>query len=426
MLSKWIKGLMLVTAMSGLCPATQANTTGTDKPVPIPPAAIKVTPAKLPPADTSPAPVKSNGSLPTKSISAPETIEPLATKHTGLVRIGVVLPMRSTALGAAANAVYSGIQAGQEREPEGVLINVIETDGTALDAATAYAKASAQNDIIIGPLSRTELSAIASGEKILKPTIALAPADVASDAENGLPPKILAIGLSIEQQARQLAIGVSSYKTINKAFVISTSTAWQRRAANAFVAQWRKLGLEAELIDLQINDGYVSANSLVLLKKRLHTENPGLMFVALDAGQTAQLRLGVGTDVAVYGTSQLNHRPPSEGQMFERRNELDGTRLLDIPWQLQPDDPAVMTYPRLVVGADEQYSPDLSRLYALGIDAYRVAREIASNNHNFDLDGVTGKLAINFGEGPARFERTEQPAIYRDGLVVPVLGITQP
>jgi outer membrane PBP1 activator LpoA protein len=356
--------------------------------------------------------------------TAAAATEAATGKRAGKIRIGVMLPMRSSALGAAANAVYSGIQAGQEREPDGVLINVIETDGTAQDAVSGYAKAVAQNDIIIGPLSRTELSAITLGEKILKPTIALAPADVANDADSTLSPKILAIGLSIEQEARQLAIGVSSYKTSNKAFVISTSTAWQRRAANAFAAQWRKLGLEAELIDLQINDGYVSANSLVQLKKRLHTENPGLMFVALDAGQTAQLRLGVGTEVAVYGTSQLNHRPPGQGQMFERRSELDGTRLLDIPWQLQPDDPAVMTYPRLVVGVDEQYSPDLSRLYALGIDAYRVAREVASNNHDFDLDGVTGKLAVNFGDGPAKFERTEQPAIYRDGLVVPVLGIT--
>ena len=407
----WLKWLMLVTALSGLCPATHANTTSADEPIQAATTEAPAAPSSVVPASefapkTSPLP----------------TLETPALKRKGPIRIAIMLPTRSISLGAAAGAVNAGIKAGREREPDGIMTNLIETDGTAQDTLTAYAKASTQNDIIIGPLSRTEVTAILQGEKILKPTIVLAPMDGVIDADRTLPPKMLAMGLSIEQQARQMAIGIMSYKTTGKAFVMSTSTAWQRRAANAFAAQWRKLGMEAELIDLQINDGYVSANSLVQLKKRMQVEHPGLLFVALDAGQTAQLRLGVGTDVAVFGTSQLNHRAPSESQMSERRNELDGARLLDIPWQIQPDHPAVMTYPRLLVGADEQYSPDLSRLYALGIDAYRIAREFASNNMNFNLDGVTGKLAVNFGEGVARFERIEQPAIYRDGLVVPILG----
>jgi outer membrane PBP1 activator LpoA protein len=94
--------------------------------------------------------------------------------------------------------------------------------------------------------------------------------------------------------------------------------------------------------------------------------------------------------------------------------------LLDIPWQLQADHPAVMVYPRLAGNADQKPSADLERLYALGIDAYRVAREIASKRTSFELDGVTGKLKVNFDTEAPVFQRTEQQAVYRRGSVMAV------
>ncbi len=104
----------------------------------------------------------------------------------------------------------------------------------------------------------------------------------------------------------------------------------------------------------------------------------------------------------------------------EPANEMNGTRLVDIPWQLQPDHPAVMVYPHPVVAADQKRSADLERLYALGIDAYRLAREIAAGRTSFVLDGVTGRLAVSFGGGPAGFQRIEPQAVYRDGRVQPL------
>jgi outer membrane PBP1 activator LpoA protein len=97
---------------------------------------------------------------------------------------------------------------------------------------------------------------------------------------------------------------------------------------------------------------------------------------------------------------------------------MDGAHLLDIPWQLDADHPAVMVYPRLVVDADKKRSADIERLYALGIDAYRVAREIAMGNDNFELDGVTGKLSVRFDRTGTHFERIADRAVYRDGAVV--------
>ncbi|HCN89783.1 MAG TPA: hypothetical protein DIT28_11500, partial [Oxalobacteraceae bacterium] len=167
--------------------------------------------------------------------------------------------------------------------------------------------------------------------------------------------------------------------------------------------------------------GYLDPNGLEQLRKRVQNDKPALVFVALDAAQARQLRSAIGNDVALYGTSQLNPLTRPDWAGAEPMPELNGAQLLDIPWQLQPDHPAVMIYPHPVGAADQKHSADLERLYALGIDAYRVAREIAEGHSDFEIDGVTGRLTVSFGAGAARFERFEQPAIYQDGTVVPLM-----
>jgi outer membrane PBP1 activator LpoA protein len=202
--------------------------------------------------------------------------------------------------------------------------------------------------------------------------------------------------------------------------VISTNIPWQRRAASAFAAQWEKQGRELEPIELVSYNGYLGARELVQLKEQLEFDKPGLLFAALDEKQAKQLRIAVGNEIPLYGTSQLNPFSFSDWSTAERSMEMDGIRLLDIPWQLQADHPAVMVYPRLAGNADQKPSADLERLYALGIDAYRVAREIASKRTSFELDGVTGKLKVNFDTEAPVFQRTEQQAVYRRGSVMAV------
>jgi outer membrane PBP1 activator LpoA protein len=87
-----------------------------------------------------------------------------------------------------------------------------------------------------------------------------------------------------------------------------------------------------------------------------------------------------------------------------------------------------MVYPRPLQTEDRKPgAADMERLYALGIDAYRVAREIARHDASrFHLDGVTGRLTVSFGQGEARFERIEQPAVYKNGVPLPVVPSATP
>jgi outer membrane PBP1 activator LpoA protein len=64
----------------------------------------------------------------------------------------------------------------------------------------------------------------------------------------------------------------------------------------------------------------------------------------------------------------------------------------------------------------------MERLYALGIDAYQVARGVAAQRGVFDVDGATGRLKVTIGAGPARFERSASPAVYQDGVPAPLPG----
>jgi len=124
--------------------------------------------------------------------------------------------------------------------------------------------------------------------------------------------------------------------------------------------------------------------------------------------------------VTMYGTSQLNPLALDDWASADRVADLEGVRLLDMPWQLQADHAAVMTYPHLAKKNEQRISPDIERLYALGIDAYRVAANVAIKQTDFTLDGVTGKLTVRFGHGAPYFERVLQPAIYREGMVQPL------
>ncbi|HWJ95778.1 MAG TPA: penicillin-binding protein activator, partial [Telluria sp.] len=142
---------------------------------------------------------------------------------------------------------------------------------------------------------------------------------------------------------------------------------------------------------------------------------PGLILAALDAEELRQVRTALGTTTPCYAASPAN---PGRGKGIQVA-ELDGVRLLDLPWEVQPDHPAVMLYPRWLA---DGHTLEMDRLYALGIDAFRVARQLALQpDAPFELDGVTGQLSGTAGAQPS-FRRLEVPAVYRDGAFETVVA----
>jgi outer membrane PBP1 activator LpoA protein len=377
-------------APGGLCAPPKANTSAGAYPRAAELPAVAPAPAPLPAASVQTMPVESPNAAPAPA--AP-------------IRIGLLLPLRSEALGPPADALRAGFMAAFERERTGFVVNLIETGGEPDDALDAYMAAVKQNDIIVGPLARSAVTAIAASGVVSRPTIALNH----PEGRNAVPPNMLVIGLSIEDQARQVAQWAAAEHPGASAIIVSGTNTWQRRIAAAFAAQWKQAGGSAQLTELPASNGYLNESGIISLKQKIDTEQPGLMFAALDADQARQVRSIVGTELPAYGTSSVNPGPGQASALVD----LDGMRLLDMPWEVQSEHTAVMVYPRFTGSAR---TLDLDRLYALGIDAFRITRQLALKpNTPFKLDGVTGRLSVDFSPTRSRFERIEPGAVYQGG-----------
>lgn len=322
-------------------------------------------------------------------------------------RIALMLPLESQALSQPAEALRAGFMAAFERDRAGVSVDVVPTGDSAQDTLDAYARAAQQHDIVVGPLARSAVAALAGSGAVTKPTIALNH----PQTDGPLPRQMLVVGLSLEEEAHQVADWAAAEHPAGRALVITGPATWQQRLSGAFAARWSQLGRGNTLVELPIADGYVDGNALADLRLRLQTDPPQLMFAALDAVQLRQVRSALGTSLPTYGTASVNPgRDPGVSAP-----ELVGVRILDIPWTVQPDHPSVSVYPRW---SGDTGGFDMQRLYALGIDAFRIARELGQRQTgSFEIDGVTGRLSIDMGGPSARFRRVETGVVYHgDGI----------
>lgn len=363
--------------------------------------------ASPPPAEPGYTPPPASAPVQTNPIElGPSDGRPLASgfNRPG-VRIALLLPLQSDALAQPAEAVRAGFMAGYERDRNGVTVNLIPTGDSSQATLDAYARASEQNDIVVGPLARSAVAALATSGIVNKPTVAL------NHPQTGgpLPRQMLVVGLSLEEEASQVADWAAAEQPGARALVLTGKAAWQQRLSGAFTARWAQLGLNNATVDLPSSDGYVDANALAELRSRMQADPPQLVFAALDAVQLRQVRSAIGTSLPTYGTGSINPGPDPAMSA----PELEGVRILDLPWTVQPDNPLVASYPRW--GGDTG-GYDMKRLYALGIDAFRIARELALRpNASFELDGVTGRLSIDMGAGAPAFRRVETGTVYRSG-----------
>jgi outer membrane PBP1 activator LpoA protein len=367
--------------------------------------------------ESAPAPVPQGAAPAAEPESAPVQTMPIqlpgqesanaaaaAARSGGPVRIALLLPMNSQALGGAAESVRAGFMASVERDGAGVQVDLLATGDGADDALAAYSRAAPSHDVIVGPLSRPAVNALAASGAVSKPTVALNH----PEQRNALPPGMLVAGLSIEDEARQAAEWAAREHPNGRVLILTGNAAWAQRAAAAFEARWSELGHTGQRFGVPSADGRVEPSAIAELKTRLDIDPPELLFAALDVVELRQVRAQTGSAIPCYAGSAGNPgRSPGQGVP-----ELDGLRVVDLPWLVRPDHQAVMLYPRPL---ETDQSLTMNRLYALGIDAFLVARELALHPAGpFGIDGVTGQLTVD-GAGSPRLLRREATAVYRGG-----------
>jgi hypothetical protein len=309
---------------------------------------------------------------PRASVPAAIPLEP------AIAHIGLLVPASSSVFANAAEAVKRGFLTAAKAQGGAPLpIRVYDSSDDRESVLSTYRRALAAGArLVVGPLTRDGVTTLASSGRVAVPTLALNVLDGAYP----LPPNLYVLSLHVEAEARQVAQLAIKEGRLN-AFTITGETPLLRRIRAAFVEEFTGLGGNI----ISEYEFTPDAAGLARMRQASRLATADMVFLALDYPRARAVRPYLGAK-ALYATSQVNPGPVNPLAGFD----LASVRFLDMPWLLQPDHPAVMVYPR----AEFHDALDLQRLYALGIDAYRVGSALLNGQGNLPLDGVTGHLRL--------------------------------
>ena len=306
--------------------------------------------------------------------------------------IALLLPLKSATFGRAAEIVRQGFLAAAGGQPQTLPVRVYECADESKEIIALYQRAIAGGArAVAGPLTRNGVAVLAGYPGITAPTLAL------NFAEGKDTDKLYFFGLSAEMEARQIA-RLAANAGLHNASIVNNGTPLSMRLSQAFADEWKTLGGHVIKEILYKDDFAVLAE--------LPAAEGNMVFLAADAETAHLIRPYLNTTLPVYATSQLFN-----GNADTLTNyDLNDVRFVDMPWLLQPDHPAVMIYPR----ANPPLEPEMERLYALGIDAFRLLQIMLDNRYrtSLPLDGVTGRIRLNAHQ---LFQREAIPAQFWHG-----------
>ncbi len=331
-------------------------------------------------------------SAPAVTVPAPLPVPPVTLAPGAQPHIALLLPLNDPALGQAAKAVQEGFLAADGVQPGALPVRVYACSSEPKEIAALYRQAVANGaQAVVGPLTPSGVAALVS-QPIPVPTLVL------NRVETQAPDKLYSFGLMLENEARQAA-RVASLADLHTAIIVSANNGLSRRVADAFQTEWKKLGGNVAAVIVFKGDTGVFADLPV---------DPGnMVFIAAGADTARKFRPFLNAMLPVYATSQI-----FKGNTHTLINyDLRDVVFFDMPWLLQQDHAVVMRYPRLNPAGDV----DTERLYALGIDSYRLIRALLDNRQQsaMPLDGVTGTITLGTNH---LFEREAVQAEFAEGL----------
>jgi outer membrane PBP1 activator LpoA protein len=315
--------------------------------------------------------------------------------------VALILPTASPTLGRLAETVRQGFAAAAEaagRETYPVIATAIDNEQAALVTSCATAQA-AGAVLIVGGLTRDGAALLAQSACARVPILALNEPPPGTE----LPANVFTLSLSLEQEARQAAL-LAVAEGRHTAVVIHSPSPLSRRVQEAFEREWTRAA--GEVRGRLVFSG--SIEDAPIVRERLAGVNADMVFLALDAPEARAVRPYVSGMLPVYATS-MSINPRAEAIV---NVDLQGVRYVEMPWFIQPDHPAVMIYPQ----PKAALSVEQERLYAFGIDAFRIGMVLLRGDRNAPLDGVTARIQL---EGN-HFARTLNPAEVDGGRVIPL------
>ena len=332
---------------------------------------------------------------PSAPVATPLAGAPPVASNTA-AHIALILPLAAKSFGAVAEAFKQGFVAAATfdgRNAPAFRIYTADNEGDSLESTFRKAVGDGATLIIAG-LTRDGATLLArlGAQQSAPPILALNTPDV------GVPDRYYYVSLSLDYEARQTALFVAT-QGARSAAIIHSNSALAKRIQEGFEKEWIRLG--GSIVARIVFDGDPGAAPRI----RAKLDAADSVFIAAEPDTTRFARPYVPSGMPVYATS-LSFDPYADALA---NIDLDGVRFLDMPWFVQPDHLAVVIYPRPAVGT----AVEQERLYALGVDAWRLALLLQDPNRRSPiLDGVTGRLTLDAGR---QFLRTLTAVEFREG-----------
>jgi hypothetical protein len=300
-----------------------------------------------------------------------------------------MLPRRGR-FAPAGRAVKEGIEAARQADTSGhqPVLSLVDSTSAGRTRAIHADAVKSGADYVLGPLEKEAVDALAAGPALTVPTLALNQTTRDSRAAGNL----FQFALSPENEAAEVAIKAAEMGH-RRALVLYPEGAWGERLASSFRSQWRRLGGTA-LAGQAVYNPTARSYERTVANLVGGADADVLFLVAtndLARRLYPQIRLA-SSPLTVIGTSHVY-----SGAFDPARDPvLAGLYFVDIPWMLDSGGDGPLSRRRLTSSSFEVANP-LARLYAMGIDAYRLAPRLPAlaKSPGAFYPGQTGGLSID-------------------------------
>lgn len=334
-------------------------------------------------------------------------------------RIALLLP-DSPEFASASTSVREGFfaayaDASRTHAPRAE-VRVYGSDGTAAGAVKAYQQAVSDGaELVVGPLTRAAVTAVATQASLPVPVLAL------NHADDNTPPSasVTEFGLLPETEGAQAADHLIE-RGLHSAYVIVSAQDFAQRAAAAFKAELVARGGQV-VTQASLAVGAINFTQTIAGMNIPATQPDAAIFISMRPEQARlllpQLRVAHIT-LPVFGTSHIYGGTDDAGD----DRDLEGVEFCDAPWlfDAQPGLPPHAGIAALLPAA----SGSAARLFAFGMDAWNLVPYLGwlRDHPGSYLPGATGQLAADpFG----RVRRVLVWAKFTDGVARPLTGSLQ-
>lgn len=366
----------------------------------------------------------------------PRLLESITLAGQPPAQIALLLPFHGALAGAAA-AIRDGVLAAYYDTPdttEQPRLQLYDTGESPESALAAYQQAVLDGaQFVIGPLRKEAVQALAMQPQLAVPVLAL------NQLEDPalFNPSLYQFGLAPEDEAREAA-RLAWREGYTRTIALLPENEWGERVYAAFAEEWLILGgviLDTRRYDDSKTDhGKMISDTLKLdssearhqqLSRHLGVElefeprrrgDVDFFFLIASPNQARlirpQLSFYRATTIPVYATSRVYSGQPNATQDAD----MNGIIFCDMPWTLDKDS----NWLHLQQTINDFWPADASRyvrLYALGIDAYRLVPFLGKGYGGMlgAYRGVTGNLTL---ARQGLISRTLRCAEFRQGLPV--------